>query len=59
MHSNVLVIVQCIPYKIVLQMHVLFELLSATEFLQVYHLTTVTAPVELGHLESKWITTKG
>ena len=30
MHSNVLVNVQCTPYKIVLQMHVLFELLTAT-----------------------------
>ena len=27
MHSNVLLKVQCTPYKIVLQMHVLFELL--------------------------------
>ena len=30
MHSNVLLNVQCTPYKIVLQMHVLVELLTAT-----------------------------
>ena len=40
MHSNMLVNVQCTPYKIVLQMHVLFELLTATVELNFYKYIT-------------------
>ena len=43
MHNNVLVNVQRTPHKIVLQMHVLFELLTPTvklNFTQVYHVIT-------------------
>ena len=40
MHSNVLVNVQCTPYKIVLQMHVLFELVTAIVELDFYKCIT-------------------
>ena len=40
MHSNVLVNVQCTPYKIVLQMHVPLELLTATVELNFYKYIT-------------------
>ena len=40
LYSNVLVNVQCTPYKVVLQMHALFELLTATVELKFYKYIT-------------------